>query len=118
MCWFGVIVYNETPSSMRKGRIPYLVFSCILLALFTISQITDGVVIFNLLANSSSSFEALVILKPKYDLHWWRIVSAAATWLCSWIGDGLLVGIEFHSTATTIIIIAILIPEPSCIGVT
>ncbi|TFK22032.1 hypothetical protein FA15DRAFT_623113 [Coprinopsis marcescibilis] len=90
MCLFGAIIFSETPRSSRKGRGPYIAASWLILVLFSLSQVADGVEVFNLLANSTSHLQAVTQLKNQYEYSWWRISTTTCLYICNWVGDGLL----------------------------
>ena len=67
MCSYGLIVYKETPSSLRKGRLPYVICSWLILLLFATSEIGDAVEHFLVSVDSTSPIHALQVVRPKLE---------------------------------------------------
>jgi hypothetical protein len=96
MCCYGLLLYRETPESIRKSRKFYVVCSWMILVFFSLSQCADAVETFLLLADSKSSVDAVTVVRPRVEFSWWRISASAGLWFVSWIGDGMLVRVTLQ----------------------
>jgi hypothetical protein len=95
--WFYMFsVFLETPRDVRKTRLPYLVISFVIMALFTTVAVCEALQEFKFL------FEASEIIRQFEEEGWAdvgkyyrtpmsRIIPVAGD-VAIWIADGLLVG--------------------------
>ena len=80
-------VFNSTTGLMRKRRLPYVIISFVILALFIVSFVTDSTMVANLLIDES--YDATL-----FQL-WFGLVGSISITLVNFIGDGLLVSVFF-----------------------
>lgn len=88
LCTYGLAVFNSTSGSLRRQRLPYVVVSFIILALFSVSYVTDSIVLANLLINGSRDFGDISAFLP-----WYALLGSLSNLLVNFIGDGVLVGV-------------------------
>jgi hypothetical protein len=86
LCIYGFFVFNSTTGPLRKQRLPYVIISFAILGFFTISYVTDSIVLADLLINGSGDFSDFLTTSP-----WYVLLGTISNLMVNFIGDGLLV---------------------------
>ena len=89
MSIYGLTVYLETPPSIRKGRIPYIIISFLLFGLLGLSSVLDLSFLFRLLFNSTSPEDFIYLRQETND--WSVVLSQTLNNVVTFLGDGLMV---------------------------
>ena len=87
LCIYGFFVFKSTKGVLRKQRFPYVVISFAILALFTVSYVTDSILLAHLLINGSGDFSEFFKNVPP----WYSLLGTVSNLAVNFIGDGLLV---------------------------
>lgn len=89
MCIYGLTVFLETPSSLRKGRLPYILLSFLLFVLLSISSTLNVNFLFRILFNATSPENFIFLRERTSDSL--TFTSETLNLVVIFLGDGLLV---------------------------
>ncbi|TFK18471.1 hypothetical protein FA15DRAFT_627866 [Coprinopsis marcescibilis] len=89
MCLYGLSVYLETPPSLRKGRMPYIIISFLILILSGVPAALDCAWVFRVMFEASSPTEYLRLFSFYGDLPL-RFTSEVMFTVVVFVGDALL----------------------------